>query len=691
MPNNLRIIRLRRDDSCYEFEVQNQVNSRKTRAFLTYELCPAQKFERTLLLCEDPYFFMALELAPNEKLAITTLATLLTKAPKNFKLGTTKQIVNQLVDREYSLDCIRVAVHTFGPVPVVVTSDEVQLRVHGRTVKANLAFFPKPNTTGVGNSYGFPCFISTKSEFRKCMSVSPHLVFRRYFEDVAEDFHDLRRTLRQVDFYRRAKGIEKTLAASVGSKLQSFIPKIPLTKAGNPEQKEAWDYFISHAELLYEMAIARNWAIFLLNEVYQTMGVYSLSQEYKNRIIEYHNRFASLLGDKKANELRTKSRLLQFLDECHETYHSVDLFQTGVIVVQKLLSLAKDAPGPWEKEFTKFAAFALLVRTIQGSSKFVKLFISYHHEVATSEIIRVQVKNFIEQISKGRIAVLSIKDLPPGSPFPHVIRASIWLANGTIALCPSDTRTISSLRDKDYKWVARESEYSILLKKPVLFGTQDGSDRMLILDDLRNPNIEYLVSGSKLPSNEERADNLVEHFSGLVNAPFQVHTMNTSSDSLDPRLKESVSTFMDRQSLEALQTLFDGYFNQFEIEAQRALVITLARLGHRGRQSKKWIVQEFVEHWKINNIDNSLAAFAKMWKQVKDRKLNIGKNGLALLEHPLYASMNVKDRNCYHERLGLALRILRPEMSLRERKSWRATWLNRQAVRLNLDLKCLWG
>jgi hypothetical protein len=690
MVNNIRIIRPRRDDSCYEFEVQNQSNGRKSRAFLTYELFPKQTFERTLLLCEDANFFATLLTSPIEKVAYGTLNNLL-RAPKHSKLGVTKSIVNQLVDGEFQMEGIRVAVHTFGPVPVIVLDGQVELQVHGRSVKTCLALFPKPNKRDGGSSQGFPFFVATKSEFRKCMSASPHLVFQRYFEDVAEDFHDLRRTLRQIDFYRRARSIERTLGASIGSKLKNFIPKESLDKSSNPEQKDAWEFFCNHAGVLYETAIAHSWSLFLLNEIYQTMGVFSLSQEYKDKITECHNHFAKLLGDKQANELRSKSRLIQFLDECQQAYYSVDLLQTGFMIAQKLFSLAKDAPGLWEKEITKFAAFCLIARTFQGSTRFVKIFISHHHEVPASEIIRDQIKNYVAKQHGDRIAALSVQDLPPGSPFRHIIRASIWLANGTIALCPSDTRTISATRDKDYKWIAREGEYTLLLKKPVLFGTQDGANRAAILDDLKNPDIEYLVKGSKLPANEERANNLRESFAGLVQAQFQANTTSRSSDHLDPRLKDSISTFIDDQSKNALETLFDGYFNQFETEVQRAMVIALAHLGYMGKKPRNWLVQQFAEHWKNRNVQNSEIAFERMWKQVRNRKLNISKQGLALLELPDSRLGKSKDLNKYHERFSLALRILRPEMTTKNRKSWREAWLNRWADKLRLERKCLWG
>jgi hypothetical protein len=280
--NNIKIIRSRRDDSCYEFEVENQKNGTKSRAFLTYELFPAQSFERTLLLCEDVNFFVKLLISPEQKVAFGTLNDLL-KAPKNLRLGVAKSIVNRLIDNELSISGARIAVHTYGPVPVIALDEKVEIAVHGRPVKANLAVFPKHKHGDGGSAAGFPFFISTKSEFRKSMSRSPQLVFQRYLEDVAEDFHDLRRTLRRDDFFRRARNIEKTLSASIGSKLKNFVPKQSLAKFDDEDRKNAWTFFKEHAEMLYEVSIARYWAFFLLNEVYETVGMFSISQDYRKK------------------------------------------------------------------------------------------------------------------------------------------------------------------------------------------------------------------------------------------------------------------------------------------------------------------------------------------------------------------------------------------------------------------------
>jgi len=697
MIQQVRITRQRSDDSCYEFEVRNEMNGRKSRAFLTCELFPSQSSERNLLLCEDDQVFMTFLTSLDEKSAYGTLNQLLITR-KDQRFGVTKSIVNQLVEKEIKLEGIRIAVHTFGPVPVVVINEQLEISIHGRLIRVHLATFPKPKSNNGSPAQGFPSFISTKSEFRKCMSVSPHLVFARYLEDVAEDFHDIRRTLRRVDFYRRARNIEKTLVASIKTKLAAFIPTVSLAKARASEDREAWKFFSENSGILYETTVARYWALFLLNEIYQTTGVFSQSKKYRAKINECHNHFLKLLGHTRANNIREESRVLQYLDECQEAYWSVDfsqyyssdLFKLGFSTAQKLFSLAKDAPSLWAKEFTKFAAFALIARTFQGSDRFLKIFLSHHHEVPASETVRDQIIDYAIEKRWNKLAILTVHDLPSGAPFRHVIRAAIWLADGTIALCPANTGTISASHDKDYKWIARESEYSLLLKKPVLFGAQDGADQSIILNDLGSPNVEYLVTGSKLPANSERANSLKDAFSGLVQVPFQVNSLNKSSSHLDLRLKEGVTNFVEVQNQNAVEILIDGYMNQFDGEAQRSLIVALVSLGHRGRQNKAWIIQEFRDRWKRGNKISSKTAFERMWKQIRGRKLNISSKGLALLELPDGPLLNRKDKNKYHERLGLVLRILRPDMNLKNRLLWRQAWLKKWIEKLSMDRECLY-
>jgi hypothetical protein len=325
------IQRQRPDDSCYQFTIQNTLTGSKSKAYLTYELHPTRSFERSLLLCDD----RSLLRSPEDRARFSELAKEL-QAIHSQQVALTKSVVNRLVAGDLQLSGVRVAVHKFGPVPVVAIGAPFEVPIHGRFVKAQLALFPNVGPRGSPDKImspnlmkvlsRAPSFISSREEFVQSMTVAPHLVFQRYLEDVAEDFHDLRRTLRQEHFYRRAKQAETRLSESIGSKLRCLIPKPVPYAARTPWNQAGFAYFEEHAGTLYEAAIARAFAMMLLNEVYPSAGILSLSQHYRDEIRRCHEMFHSYLGAAMVFELKRNSTVLQFLEECHNRYDERDLF-----------------------------------------------------------------------------------------------------------------------------------------------------------------------------------------------------------------------------------------------------------------------------------------------------------------------------------------------------------------------------
>ncbi|MGZ5568375.1 MAG: hypothetical protein ACXWKG_15280, partial [Limisphaerales bacterium] len=263
--NNHFVLGPTRDESCYIFRIENTLTGRRSPAFLTFELFPNPTFERNLIICDDESLLSSGENRSQYEALNDAL-----KADNRERFAKTKSIVNELVDGDRAFANVRIAVHKYGPVPVYVLGRGFEVQVHGRNVKAQIALFPSKNRRSKLSrpDKNIPYFLSSRTEFRKSMTVAPQVVFQRYFEDVAEDFRDIRRTLRQVDFYRRAKSAERRLAESIGAKLKVLVPKTPVANSLDPLQKHAWEYFSAHAETLYEAAVARSFALLLLNEVY---------------------------------------------------------------------------------------------------------------------------------------------------------------------------------------------------------------------------------------------------------------------------------------------------------------------------------------------------------------------------------------------------------------------------------------
>lgn len=672
------VLRGARNDSCYRFTVRNTKTGAASPAYLTNELFPSPTPDRGLLLCGD----VSIIPTRRERAFYTELAGML-RANRHERTGVAKSIVNDFVEGRESLEGVRIAVHKFGPVPVLVLDEPVALEVHGRNVEARVAMFPRherTNTGPGGQGRLLPFFTSSRVEFRQSMTVAPHLVFQRYFEDVVEDFHDMRRTVKPWDLYRRAKTAEVRLAESVRGKLEILVPKERLASDNKePFKREAWDVFQKIAGTLFEASVARSIALLLLNDVYQLIGIASRTAHYRAMLDDHRHHFGLLLGPTLTRLLTQNSQTLQYLFDLVRRYESANLLRHEFVVAGDLIESAKDAPLPWCGELAKFAAFALMGRKLAGPRDAARIFISHHHDVAVSELVRRQVSEHLADLKPRSVIPLAVTDLPEGSPARHVVRSAIWLAHGTIAICPAETRSIRTRQDKDYKWIAREGEYSLLLKKRVLFGTEQGTDLNAVLTDLKNSQVGYLVRGSKLPTDETRADDLAKHFQDRVRTEFRLPESSSSATQMEMDLKEDVSDFANEVRVRHAELLLDGYVNQFDPETHRLLVFVLAFLGPLGKSSRSAIVGRIALELKDGDHAKAQTAFTNMWRQVRDRRLLLGRRGVGILELP--------DKTRYTERLTTVIRVLLPELQLADRKAWRKRWLDRQSAEVGLRLR----
>jgi len=668
------ILRPAPGESCYRFRLKHRLSGKESEGWLTTELHPAASSDRNLLLCDDDSLLKVGE----DTQRYAALATVLANAEEG-RYATTKSVVNDLVDGTLKLAGVRVAVHKFGPVPAFVLDPRVSLPVHRTTVSAQIAVFPRASRNPDlerRRSYP-PFFVGSRNAVRRCLFVAPHLLFQRYLEDVAEDFHDLRRTVTQIDLFRRAKHAESTLSQSVGSKLKVLVPPVSLESSGALAEREWWGLFAANAGALYEAAIGRALAYFLLNELYRSIGVLARSGEYEVDLAGCHAQFIRLLGPERADELFSASRVLPYLQELKSLY-SASLPRPRYEAARDLLALANDSADSWCGEFAKFAAFAVIVGELSRSARPIRVFISSHQDVPVSEIVRDQITDLVRREHGRRASPLFVDELPAGSPHRHIIRAAIWLSHGAVAICPTVTNALGAARKKDYRWIARESEYALLLKKSILFGTEMGVDQEAVLADLRNPGIGYLVVGSKLPPNDDRAQRVAGYFEEHVHADFQVTKDQRSAEYMHKDLRDDLGDFVEELKYDSTALLLDGYVRQFPPEVQRALICTLFHLGPLGRQQSPWIVERLTTYWKQGNEKNAVRAFRNMWRAVRDRRLGIGVRGASLLD--------VRKGGYYEERVTSVVCYVGPEMDSVRRKAWRAAWLGKWGTALRLPL-----
>jgi hypothetical protein len=681
----LSAVQPKSDESCYFFNLIDSRNGREAAAYLTYELFPSPGVERSVLLTDDERLLAS----DTDKLGFARL-----RATLEHKWGRTvltKTLVNSIVDGSVDLPGVRVVVHKFGPVAAYVLSEPVEVRVHGRSVVTNVAVFPTPARIATNEvKHGKtrmsrrkwddrlpakqarewtdkstrPLFVSDKTEVRTCLSVGLHISLRRYLEDAAEDLHDLRRILGYSELYHRAKRVENTLGQSVRSKLYALVPKAPLGQSRIQADIEAWEIFRGNAGVLYEAAVARSFILYLLNEMYASVGMGNRLEHYRAQIAEQHRKFEALLGTSEWMRIRTASRTLQFLKECQQRYFSGSPNEFSA--AGEILSLADSAPELWAAEVCKFGAFVLILRRLALDKPFVRLFLSHHFEVSASECVRDQLADHLAGRGRRRVAAVAPNDLPPGSPLRHILRAAIWMSQGTVAICPRDTSSIvTGHEDKDYRWIARETEYSLLLQKPVLFGIEAGADATAIKRDLGDSSIGYLVNGTKVAHDEARASKLLEEFADRVRASFVIGSGKRTASFMDGSLKANVDAFADDVTIAAVSNLLSGYLRQIERGGRRTLLATLLALGPLGKCARPTLVDRVASIMKVET-GTADREFDNMWRQVRDRHFGVARRPVALLE-----LRNGK----YCERLTAISSSLRTIMGRARYRAWTHEWL----------------
>jgi len=676
-----------RDESAYLFRIIDARTNRKSHAVLTNEVFPTATSERLLLLTGDD----SLLTTSSERNRFRELKALL-ESTSSGRLHVTKSLVNDFAEGRKRIEGVRIVVHRFGPVPALVLDSEEQISVHGRPRTVRFAIFPGGEDVGAGRKKHAPLdreflppFARSRSQFRRSLTLSPEYVFGRYFEDVAEDFHDIRRTA--TDIFKRAKAAEVRLAESIGSKLNVLIPAPDVKASPFSADKEAWRIFSANDRVIYETAIARTEALRLLNLLYPIIGIASQASRYEARLGSYHSTFTERLGETRSQQIRDDSTTLDYLGRLHKHYHSPDLFVDHFTAADELLRMSEERVPGWLREFAKFCAFVLLAQRLSAPAHRARVFVSYHHDVPASSIVRRQVQQLLERERTRTAVALAIADLPGGAPLRHVLRAAIWVSHGTIAICPAVGPPAGSNRPaRDYKWIARESDYALILNKRILFGSERGVDHRDVLRDFGDPRIGYLIGGSKLPSNEERAERLRKRFTDYVQAPFQIENADTAPAPMDPSLQRSILQFADGAIGWRAEHTLDGYLSQFDLETARILLCVLTHLGPLRHTPRPWIIERLQAALGFTK-GQATRGFERMWSNVKKREIVLGNRTVCLLA--------LDHRRQYFERLHIAIKLLIPSLSREKRLMWREACLRRHVTevesRLSKPVSAQWS
>lgn len=518
------------------YEVRVEYGGEWVRGWLTYDLaspCPAR--ERDVALLHG-----AVNPPNGPRLpAVQSLRDRL--GPTGGRTEAAKRLVIGLLAAPDPHGELLPVVHRFGPVPAVVVG-EGRYGPSARPVRVVL--FPNALDPGAVNQ-GHP---ENKVALLECLEVSPlALVFRRYFEDVAADLLDIAQHLSLQHCFRRAKKAEETLAQSVQTKLAAA-----LERDSRPEVAEAQESLVERSRAVLQNArFARNVALYLLNELYASLGVAPRSEHYRREMEE------TVPTDDPGPAIEALRDGLANYDEDRAWHHPTS------------------SGEPWADDFVSFMAHLSRVRHVTQRAglrpEVARVFVSYQYrarrgpEIAAG-ILRRQ-DTTVRTLEFAGYRQRTIVD---------EVRAMVTMSDALVAVITKD-RHADDGSELSLSWVLKEAEQALRTGRRVQWVVEDGVKDEEVVEAIRGlaapGGAGGLLTGDPRSALEDRLRKLQQSYDDSVRARVPANRLD---------LGGAVSRVLDELDadlpLQRHIELVKGYLSQFS-DPSRAVFVYLNQIG----------------------------------------------------------------------------------------------------------------
>ena len=584
-------------------------------------------------------------------------------------IGGAKALVNQIASgwRPFPAAAVAVAVHRYGPVPVCLLPQEHDVPLYGKTRRVRIALYR--DVRGEREAAIKLPAVFNRIQFLQSLRVNLPLTFTRYLEDIGEEFFDIENHCSLGEVFERARNIERVLGESVKSKLEEVWTSAGSRKSG-PESQEAKrlgrEILTQDTTAVAVATYARLLALFLLNELYEVVGLQDRSSKYRTQINEFGTAFGRKLEGVGAGS-------------CDKPFElAVELEQLGRVAEQYMSSATiVDAKAQlWVQRFIQFGRFVADIRanaSVNGSSnrsgamgrrdfrpQLPRVFVSTLSKVPSADVLYAQIERYVSDRHAGRVHLLHVRAQPGGTVLRPVIRSRIWLSTTVRTVIPADPREWGD-RQKDYKWIAREVEHGLLLGKEVVHTIEEGINK----DDLRktfaDPDLDYLAPEARVAP-DQRVDRLIRSLDEPVWVTFVV------KDARGDYPPEDVQIAVDKLVAEAPRRRTDemikGYLLLLPPEVLRALpVLRRSAITMTGKAARKDWIGTILEQKGLAEDRKGQAKFARLYEGMTDRVLIIDDEDYTIMRHN-------KHTQKYDWRLPSILVALRPDASPEDLRQW---------------------
>jgi hypothetical protein len=644
-------------------------------AKLTYAISPHPSTKRQILLVSYNRKWLTNELALNWE---TLVKETYQQQGGNFTQD--KFLVNRIRRTPHQFPQLGVAIHHFGPVPVLMTGRTIPQELHGEIIEAEVALY----NNRPGDTYQqFRGMFPSNLFFLQSLTGDYDLIMQRYFEDVSQTLAAIAIKSSLPQAFTWGKQAEDFIGQSIQSKLRESVPNTTDWAAFDKDvQGVATDevtarclLFWEHDNDIFEAQYFRNTALYFINELYRHLGLESRSNEYLARFPKMASEYDALLGQGAAAQLVENNANLRQLQQIRVQYLQDDFeglrHQHSSVV--------------WMQGLITFGTFLLNLNRNQVEPTKGRVFISFNYGVPVSEHLKRQIKSYYQHYHIMDIEVLTVEGLPADTYFRDVIQPRIWQCDRMLVIVPKRPAKLADDQGDNYEWLAKEAEYAIFLGKTVTFLVERGYDKIYwekVLGD-EDTNLLSPHEGDKV----SRLQKLVHEFGTRVFVEFSP----SGDDPFDKweDLNAQMRDALEHNAVQAIalrhHNMAKGFLSQFTTNSLLTIQHLYSLLSAGRYFTKDEAVDLLYDNFgrrsdlPFHTKGDIQRVFVNTWNQVKERSFTAGNHSFTLLE-PVSKDGKPITYGTRHKHYILSveklLRALQPSLSTERLQGWAKNLLN---------------
>jgi hypothetical protein len=656
--------------SAYSVKVTSGAQSQF--GLLTYDLLNPDLGRGVVLLRADA---MMGELSVDQRNALETLTRLINDTEHlnaEGRMAQAKSLVRRIAAGEISYPGKSILVHRFGPVPALAIDTEQSTKLpDGQEVRLRLGLYIGSSSSASGRL--FPEGAPSKVHFLESLKIQTARIFHRYFEDAGEILWAIQHKADLAKALSWGKALETGLAESVKTKLDAVLPDVTAAGSGRKhyhEQASAQSLRTDHGNIVLHTAYARLLILYLINNLYELLGIRSEAQKYFDRL----NSFARDLSK------WFPPAFIESATENSEALHDLIKVRDGFDASIRAHS-ASDLPHAgseiwWIKQVSGFARFLAILRKrgtpeVNGASnldpRFARVFFSSVHLVPSGIDVFNKMKASLAD-GRRKALLLSVQERPDAG-FRELILARLWLSDAVLAVLPRTPQRLDG-SSSAYHWIGKESALALLTDRHVSFALEKGTERERVRPDFEAIDDDLFPWADK----KEATDRLIKHFDETVHGEYEV---TDPARPLDDRLQDQLEALVQRALVDRTDKLMKGFLDQFPPD----VLVNLPILQHaRNGQQSPWMVHLLREAGRVKfsqaddertRKEKAARKFARIYTAANERALVLGNRTYALMS-------NAWDKRKHHRykvyfwQLPAILAELRPKNGLTESSEWEA-------------------